>query len=120
MAAALFDAEAYATSGVWPWTFFAYPRALADQDGLPRDPDARSLLAAVRDLGIPASAWEHAATPGTVYYACPYESRDALDDALRTLAAQGRWESGFFSRLSERLFALAAQSPEPSAGSDGG
>ena len=71
-------------------------------------------------LGFPASAWEHAANPSTVYYACPYESRAALDDALRPLAAQGRWESGFLSQLSERLFALAAQSPEPSAVADGG
>ena len=112
MAAAQFDADAYATSGRWPWTFFAFPRSLADQDGLPRDPDARSLLAAVRDLGIPAAAWVHAATPGTVYYACPYEFRDALDEALLTLATRGRWESGFLSQLSERLFALAPQSPE--------
>ncbi len=113
MAAGDFDADAYATSGRCPWTFFAFPRSLADQDGLPRDPDARGLLAAVRDLGVPAAVWVSAATPGTVYYACPYESRDALDNALLTLAKQGRWESGSVSQLSERLFEVAAQSPEP-------
>ncbi|MFM2096835.1 MAG: hypothetical protein RIS70_3959 [Planctomycetota bacterium] len=112
MEAGHFDADAYAASGRCPWTFFAFPRSLADQDGLPRDPDARSLLAAIRDLGVPASAWVNAATPGTVYYACPYESRDALDDALLTLAARWRWGAGSLSQLSERLFALAAQSPE--------
>jgi hypothetical protein len=118
MTAGHFDADAYAESGRCPWTFFAFPRSLADQDGLPRDPDARSLLAAIRDLGVPASAWVNAATPGTIYYACPYESRDALDDALLTLAAKGRWGAGSLSQLSERLFALAAQSPEPTDAMD--
>lgn len=113
MAPVHFDPEAYAKSGRCPWTFFAFPRSLADQDGLPRDPDARGLLGAVRDLGVPAAVWVNAATPSTVYYACPYESRDALDDALVTLAAQGSWESGSLSQLSERLFEVAAQSPEP-------
>jgi len=118
MAPVHFDPEAYAKSGRCPWTFFAFPRSLADQDGLPRDPDARGLLAAVRDLGVPVAVWANAATPSTVYYACPYESRDALDDALVTLAAQGRWESGSVSQLSERLFEVAAQSPEPSDAAD--
>ncbi|MFN4907145.1 MAG: hypothetical protein ACOVQH_10105 [Burkholderiaceae bacterium] len=111
MKAGHFDADAYAASGHCPWTFFAFPRSLADQDGLPRNPDARSLLAAIRDLGIPASAWVNAISPSTNFYACPYESRDALADALLTLAAQGRWGVGSLSQLSEQLFALADQSP---------
>ena len=118
MAPVHFDPEAYAKSDRCPWTFFAFPRSLADQDGLPRDPDARGLLGAVRDLGVPAAVWVNAATPSTVYYACPYESRDALDDALVTLAAQGSWESGSISQLSERLFEVAAQSPEPTDAMD--
>ena len=113
MAPVHFDADAYAKSGRCPWTFFAFPRSLTDEDGLPRDPDARRLLAAVRDLGVPAAIWVNVVTPDTVYYACPYESRDALGDALLTLAAQSRWEPGFLSQLSERLFAVATQSPEP-------
>ena len=118
MAAVHFDPDAYAKSGRCPWTFFAFPRSLADEDGLPCDPDARSLLEAVRDLGIPASSWVSALTPNTVYYACPYESRKALDDALLTLATHGCLGSSSISQLSERLFEVANQSPEPSDGAE--
>ena len=113
MAAAHFDADEYAKSGRCPWTFFAFPRSLANEDGLPRDTDAQRLLAAVQDLGVPAAVWVSSVTPGTVYYACPHECRAALDDAPMSLAAQGRWEPGFLSKWSERLFAVATQSPEP-------
>lgn len=112
MPAPHFDADAYARSGRCPWTFFAFPRSLANENGWPRDDAVGHLLAAVQNRGVPAGVWVSSVTPGTIYYACPYECRAALDEALLSLAAQYRWEAGFLSRWSDRLFAVATRDPD--------
>ncbi len=48
-----FDADAYWRAGNCPWTFFAFPRILADESGMPPDEDAKRLLAVLQRRGIP-------------------------------------------------------------------
>jgi hypothetical protein len=62
-----FDAEAYWRAGNCPWTFFAFPRLLADEAGLPPDDDAKRLLAALQGRGIPVGTWVNTFAPGTSF-----------------------------------------------------
>ncbi len=53
----LFDADAYWRAGHCPWTFFAYPTSLADEQGLPPDVDAKGLLADLQRRGLQVGIW---------------------------------------------------------------
>ena len=101
-----FDADAYWRAGNCPWTFFAFPRALADNDGLPPDDDAKRLLAALQRRGIPVAPWLNAPVEDTAYFACPTEAILCLNEALETLEATGEFEKGFCAKRTELLFSM--------------
>jgi hypothetical protein len=101
-------------AGNCPWTFFAYPRVLTDDAGLPPDDDAKRLLAALRDRGIPVGTWLN--EPGdTVYFACPKEAIGRLHEALTAMENQGEFEADFCIKRTEFLFSLVASNTEPTA-----
>jgi hypothetical protein len=99
-------------SGESPWTFFAFPRVLADTENRPVDEQARRILLAIQQRGVPAATWVSPLTPGVVYFACPYESRKALNDAIELLERQGEFEIDFLAKRSEYLFSLVEKSPD--------
>ena len=101
-----FDADAYYQAGNCPWTFFAYPRALTDAAGFPPDDDARQLLDALQHQGIPVGTWLNSPIEDTVYFACPYEARDRLNDALDAMEKRGEIEAGFCTKRTDHLFSL--------------
>ena len=72
--AAHFDADAYHRAGHCPWTFFVFPRALADAAGLPPDDDARRLLQVLQQQGIPVGTWTTSPFTDDAYFACPKEA----------------------------------------------
>lgn len=115
-----FDADAYWRSGNCPWTFFAFPRALADDAGLPPDEDAKRLLAALQGRGIPVGTWVHPFVDDTAYFACPKEAIGALNDALSALEDRGEFDKGFCANRTEYLFSLLGKSTEPGAAPDSG
>jgi hypothetical protein len=115
-----FDADAYWRAGNCPWTFFAFPRVLADDAGLPPDDDAKRLLAVLQCRGIPVGAWLNTFVEGASYFACPKEAIGALNDALSALEEQGEFEKGFCTKRTEYLFSLVEGSTEPNAPADAG
>src|SRR3954447_10021263 len=90
-----FDADAYWRAGNMPWTFFAFPRVFADEAGLPPDDNAKRLLVALQSRGIPVGTWFNAPVEDTVYFACPKDAIESLNDALNALEEQGEFEKGF-------------------------
>ena len=115
-----FDADAYWRAGNCPWTFFAFPRVLADDAGLPSDDDAKRLLAALRDRGIPVGTWVNAFVEDTAYFACPKEAIGCVNDALIALEELGEFEKGFCAKRTEYLFSRAGKSTKPDALADDG
>jgi hypothetical protein len=109
-AAVPFDADAYYRAGNCPWTFFAFPRVLADDAGFPPDGDAKRLFVALQDSGIPVGIWLNAPAEDTVYFACPKEAIGSLHEALSALEKQGKFEEGFCTKRTERLFSMLEKS----------
>lgn len=108
----LFDAETYyRTEGV-PWTFFAYPTSLADSQGLPPDREACDLLALVQQRGIDVAIWVSQSVENTAYFACRFDDRQKLDNALNELHYSGIIEDNFCSNRSQRLFEGLAEGTE--------
>jgi hypothetical protein len=118
--AAVFDADAYHRAGHCPWTFFVFPRVLADADGLPPDDDARRLLRVLQQQGIPVGTWTTSPFTGDAYFACPKEAIGRLHAALTALEDAGEFERGFCIKRSEYLLSLVAPDAEPSAAADRG
>jgi hypothetical protein len=86
--AELWDAAAYQRHGGMPWTIFAYPRSQADERRLPRDEASVRFLAALHTVGLQVGVWDEPQLPH-VYYACPGEERELVDNAIRGLEQKG-------------------------------
>jgi hypothetical protein len=107
---ATFDADAYYRGGNFPWTFFAFPRVLADDAGLPPDDDAKRLLVALQAQDIPVGTWVTSPIEDTAYFACPKEAIGQLNEALTAMEKQGAFEQGFCTKRTEYLFSLVEKS----------
>ena len=110
----LFDADEYYRSGHCPWTFFAYPTALANDRGLPPDRGACELLAQLQHHGIDVAIWVNGIANDTTYFACRKDDMYRLNDALQELETQGIINKDFCLARTERLFARIAKGTEPS------
>jgi hypothetical protein len=110
-----FDADAYRRAGNCPWTFFVFPRALADAVGLPPDDDARRLLQVLQRRGIPVGTWSNSPFTEDAYFACPKEAIGRLHSALAALEDAGEFEKDFCRRRSEYLLSRVGTSVEPGA-----
>ena len=110
----LFDADEYYRSGCCPWTFFAYPTALADARGLPPDDEACELLGHLQRRGLDVAVWINGIANDTNYFACRKEDIHKLHDALQQLIMQGIIDKDFCLERSERLFALVTKGTEQS------
>lgn len=108
----LFDADAYRQSGKCPWTFFAYPTALANSPDLPLDDNVMRLLGTLQDRGITLGVWLDPVANGTNYIACPVHQREQLGDALQLLEQEGVIERDFLVERCERLFASLVHNKE--------
>ena len=103
----LFDADEYHRSGFCPWTFFAYPTSMADEQALPPDNDACEFLARLQEYGIDVAIWVNAIAPDTTYFACRKEDIQRLHDAIQELEVSGAIAKGFCNERTERLFAAS-------------
>lgn len=101
----LFDANDYWRSGNCPWTFFAYPTSLADENGLPPDNEACRLLADLQTRGIPVGIWVSGVDGDTTFFACRKEDIQRLHEAIQELEDTGVIAIGFCNERTERLFA---------------
>ena len=102
----LFDADEYWRSGQCPWTFFAYPTAVAEANGLPPDTDACRLLGELQARGIPVAVWIDGIANNTTYFACKKDDITRLNAAVDELESAERFGPGFCAQRSEVLFAL--------------
>jgi hypothetical protein len=103
----LFDADEYHRSGFCPWTFFAYPTSLADENGLPPDKEACRLLACLQARGIDVALWINGIVADTTYFACRKEDLQRLQNAIRELEDSGDIEKGFCTAGAKRLWAAS-------------
>jgi hypothetical protein len=78
---------------------------------LPPDDDAKRLLAALRDRGIPVSTWVNTPVEDTAYFACPKDAIERVVDAVRAMETQGEFEEGFCAKRTESLFSLLRKVP---------
>ena len=108
----LFDAKEYRRSGCSPWTFFAYPTSLANDQGLPPDEEACQLLSHLRKRGIAVGVWVSDFGNDTTYFVCPKEDIYRLNDALRELENEGVIDKGFCVTRSELLFSQVSKAED--------
>ena len=108
----LFDADEYYRTGRCPWTFFAYPTALADDRGLPPDTEACELVVLLQESGIDVAIWVNGIANDLTYFACRKEDTYRLNDALQQLESQGTIEKDFCLIRTERLIAQIAERSE--------
>src|SRR5262249_7055012 len=101
-----------------PWTFFVFPRVLADAAGLPPDDDARRLLHVPQRQDIPVGTWTTSPFTDDAYFACPKEAIGRLHAALAALESSGEFEKDFCRKRSEYLLSLVEKSAEPGAAPD--
>jgi hypothetical protein len=111
----LWNADAYRLAGDCPWTIFAYPASLADAQRLPRDEDAKRFLAELHGRGLRVGIWVHPGTADTIYFACPYEERERVHNAIEELERQGTFPrvlpAGIPNTCSRWLLRAPNQSP---------
>jgi len=103
----LFDADEYHRSGSCPWTFFAYPTSMADEQGLPPDKDACDFLARIQERGIDVAIWVSGIAEDTTYFACRKDDIQRLNRVIQELEDSGGIGSGFCNETTERLFAAS-------------
>ena len=106
-----FDADEYFRSGRHPWTFFAFPTAIADELGLPPNPTARRVLALVSQR-LPIALWRHPNEPSVTYFASRSEDRILLHEVLDELVATGVMDDRYLERLANELFATPADASD--------
>ena len=102
-----FDADEYHRSSDCPWTFFAYPTSLADEQRLPPDNEACDFLGCLQERGIDVAIWVNGIAEDTTYFACRKEDIQRLNDAIQELEDCGEIEKGFCNERSGRLFAAS-------------
>src|SRR5687767_4414886 len=90
----LWNAEAYWISGRCPWTIFAYPASLADEQLLPRDEESVRYLSALIAAGAQVGIWHFSANQ-TVYFACPYEEKERVGSIVNELEREGAFPRDF-------------------------
>ena len=108
----LFDAEKYHRTENCPWTFFAYPTSLADENGLPPDREACELLALIQQRGIDVAIWVSQIVENTTYFACRIDDRQKLVNVLNELQSFGTIDNNFCNIRAERLFARCMDATE--------
>lgn len=101
--ATLWDAEAYYRGGQIPWTIFAYPVALANERQLPRDDESVRYLAALLAAGAVVGIWYFPVNQ-TVYFACPFEERERVDQIVDGLERMGLFPNNFATNRTNYLF----------------
>ena len=99
-----FDADEYFRSGNWPWTFFSFPTAAADGDGLPPDRIARDVLRLVQQR-LPVALWQTEVIPGATFFVCRIEDSGKLSEVLDELMDSGVMGADYLRRRAEQLFA---------------
>ena len=102
----LFDAKAYWHSGQCPWTIFAYPTCLADENGLPADAEAQRFLAEIQRRGIQVGIWVNGIAEDTSYFAVPKEDIQRVHFAIQELEEAGVFEPNFCGKRSDHLLSL--------------
>ena len=110
----LFDAEEYYRMGNCPWTFFAYPTSLSDDQGLPPDTEACELLSRIQQYGIAVAIWVSQLVEDTTYFACRKDDAQRLNDLLNDFESSGANGFRLLSIRSENLFAQLADSKKKS------
>jgi hypothetical protein len=104
----LWDIDAHQREGgKCPWTFFAYPKALADEQRLPRDNDAVRYLLALQRAGVRVGIQQHPRMPNDIYFACPFEEMQSLIAAIDELERAGTFPRGFGTKRTDYLYSLA-------------
>jgi hypothetical protein len=99
----LWDIDAHRRAGGrTPWSFFGYPKALADEQRLPRDEEALRYLVAIQQAGVRVGIYESRHTPGEITVACPFEEYLLLDAAIKDLERQGAFPKDFVTSISIR------------------
>jgi hypothetical protein len=104
----LWNAEAYWNSGRCPWTIFAYPALLADQQLLPRDEESVRYLRALVAAGAQVGIWRCSAND-TVYFACSFEEKERVASIVNELEREGAFPKHFARDHCEHLFRLTSQ-----------
>lgn len=99
----LFDVEAYWQAGGMPWTIFAYPRELADENGWPPDQQVIEIFALLQQRGLRFGVWERSIND-TIYFAVSKEEIQHSKDLIAELEVQGIVAPNFLSQRCEELF----------------
>lgn len=83
-----------------PWTFFAYPTAIAGEHGLPPHGGAVRYLAAVQSAGIDVTVWtpDLEGASGTTYFGCKDADRVDLTALVRVLESDDWFGPAFVER----------------------
>ena len=108
----LFDANEYRRSGGCPWTLFAYPTSLANDQGLPPDEEACQLLGHLRKRGIAVGVWASDFGNDTTYFVCRKEDIYRLNDVLQQLEKEGVIDKDFCVTRSELLFSQVSKAED--------
>src|SRR5690348_17212365 len=83
---ALWDVDAHhRAGGKLPWSFFAYPKTLADEQGLPPDAEAVRYLWALHRAGVRVGIDKSPYMPDDIFFACPIEESQRLQAAIEDL-----------------------------------
>jgi hypothetical protein len=106
-----FDPEAYWQSGNVPWSFFAFPTCMADEDGLPPDDDARAFLAMLQSAGIHVGVWANTPSQnGLSLFVCPKDDIELFHRVTEHLQFAGASATAFCIQRSQDLIERGKQS----------
>ncbi|MEM1099825.1 MAG: hypothetical protein AAGH92_13690 [Planctomycetota bacterium] len=79
------DATAALKEGSCPWTFFGYPAAIADTNGLPPDDEACVLLRELRSQGLRVGPL---VIEQRAYFAYHFDDRSRVNAAIDAIGMQ--------------------------------
>jgi hypothetical protein len=93
------------------FTFFRYPRTIADELQLPCDSEALRFLAAIQGRGIPVGVWGHPVWPDEYYFVCPGGNLQRLMTVIAELEELGIFPQDFINGKEDYLFSLVPTAP---------
>ena len=103
----LWDADAYRREQrKCPWSFFCYPKVLADEQRLPRDEEALRYIVAIHKAGVRVGIHESRHAPNEIIVACPQEELGLLNIAIQELERRGEFPKDFGLHRYEYLQSL--------------
>ncbi|MGC4001780.1 MAG: hypothetical protein QM811_00925 [Pirellulales bacterium] len=98
-------------AGLFDWTIFSFPTALADAEGMPPNETLKDLVRELRSRGFTIDIWCVAMLGPIIYWGCDVAVRAEVLVAIDEFQRERGLSDRFLTEECEKLFAISIVKP---------